>query len=85
MKPLPQSIILRVVCCIEVELHPRCSASAVQNSNMNCGPLSEVTSDGVPNQATQDMMNTLATSADVVEDRGIASGHLIVLHTTVRR
>ena len=65
---------------------PRTPATAVQSSDVNCGPRSEERSDGVPKQATQAITNARATSAAVVEDRGTQpSGHLVVLSTMVRR
>ena len=64
---------------------PRCSATAVQSSEVNWEPRSLVMSPGVPKRATQQPMNARATSAAVVEDKGIASGHLVALSTIVRR
>ncbi|CAL8317945.1 unnamed protein product [Merluccius merluccius] len=41
----------------------------------------KVRSAGMPNRATQHAMSARATSADVVDGRGTASGHLVVLST----
>ena len=49
MKPLTLSVSLQVVCRNAVELHPQVLRTAVQSSDVNCGPLSEVTSDDVTN------------------------------------
>lgn len=64
---------------------PNDHASADQSSNTNWGPLSEVISDGVLKQATQEERDTCATLNLVVGDIGTASGYLMVRSTIVIR
>ena len=65
--------------------HPRDSASALQIPAMNCGPLSDVMSDGTPNLATQFSANALPTVAASVCAIGMASGHLVNWSMTVSK
>ena len=66
-------------------LTPKLPATVFQSSEVNCGPLSEERSDGVPKRVTQVAMNARATSVDVTEDSGTASDHRVVWSTMVRR
>jgi hypothetical protein len=52
---------------------------------MNCTPLSEKTTAGMPYLATQPAMKASAQSAAAVALRGKASTHLVDLSITVRR
>ena len=80
-----QSVALWVVSRSAVELLPQVLSDCSPEPDVNCGPLLEVTSEDVLNRAIQDVMNALATSADVVEDREISDGHPMVRSTMVRR
>jgi hypothetical protein len=58
---------------------------ADQRDEVNCGPLSEVIQDGMPNRQTQLVNSALAQSAADVEARGIASGQREQRSTMVNR
>jgi hypothetical protein len=57
----------------------------VQIELVNCAPRSEVIKDGTPNVGIQDRSKTLAHSSAVVDWRGIASGHPLVLSMMVNK
>jgi hypothetical protein len=59
--------------------------SEAHKAEVNCAPLSEVMTEGTPNLAIQPVKRACAQSAAVMEARGIASGHLVVLSMTVNR
>ncbi len=52
---------------------------------MNWAPTPNVMIAGTPKQAIQSANRALVQSAVVMEERGIASGHLAVLSITVKR
>jgi len=52
---------------------------------VNCAPRLEVITDGTLNVGIQDRSKTLAHSSAVVDWRGIASSHLLVLSTMVNK
>jgi hypothetical protein len=58
---------------------------AAHQADMNWAPLSDVMIAGTPKQAIQSANRALVQSAAVMEERGIASGHLAVLSITVKR
>jgi hypothetical protein len=58
---------------------------ADQRVDVNCGPLSLVMVEGRPNPCIQPAKRSAAQSAADVEERGIASGHLVVLSIIVKR
>ena len=60
-------------------------ARAAQTAKVNCAPLSEVITAGTPNLATQWWSKARAQAMAVVEVKGMASGHLVDLSTTVNR
>jgi len=70
---------------VQQSFTPRLSATAAQSSDVNCAQRSEEMSDDLQKWATQVPMNALATSADVADGRGTASGQRVVLSTMVRR
>jgi len=50
---------------------------------VNCAP--EVITDGTPKVGIQDRSKTWAHSSSIVDQRGIASGHPLVLSTMVNK
>ncbi len=57
----------------------------LQTDEVNCTPLSEVTTAGTPNLLTQPLRKAFTQSAVVVPASGMASGHLVLLSTTVNK
>ena len=57
----------------------------VHNLDVNCEPLSEVMSKGMPKRAIQWKTNALAHVSVSIPFSGTASGHLVNLSTIVRR
>ena len=55
-----------------------------QTAEVNWAPLSEVRRAGTPNLEIQVEMKAHAQDSTVMEDRGLASGHLKVLSIMVR-
>ena len=53
--------------------------------DINCDPLSEVMTEGIPNRGIQYLNMAPAHSVAVIDLMGIASGHLEVLSTMVKR
>jgi hypothetical protein len=53
--------------------------------DVNCAPLSEVMTDGIPNLCIQPEKRAAAQSAAVTLLRGIASGQRVVRSTIVKR
>ncbi len=54
-----------------------------QSADVNCVPLSDVIVCGTPNLAIQVEQNASAQAEAVMEDRGMASAHRVVLSTMV--
>ena len=54
-------------------------------ADVNWAPLSDVMVAGTPNRDTQPAKRALAQSAAVMDERGMASGHLDVLSIIVNR
>jgi hypothetical protein len=54
-------------------------------ADVNLAPLSDVMVAGTPNRETQLAKMALAQSATVMDERGMASGHLDVLSIIVNR
>ena len=57
----------------------------VQRAETNCEPRSDVIVDGTLNREIHEEKRAEAQSTAEMEDSGIASGHLVVLLTIVRR
>jgi hypothetical protein len=53
--------------------------------DVNCVPRSVVKTSGTPNLATHVLTNASAHCSAVIPDKGIASGHLVVLSMMVSR
>ena len=53
--------------------------------DVNCDPLSEVMTEGIPKSGIQCLNMALAHSSAVIDLTGTASGHLEVLSTMVKR
>ena len=66
------------------EMHRR-EHSEDHRVDVNCAPLSDVMIAGTPKRCIQPSNNALAHSAAVVDDNGNASGHRVLLSTTVKR
>ena len=66
-------------------LMPSLVKVALQASEVNCAPLSDVTVNGTPYLATQVSRNVLTTISAVVSAIGTASGHRVVLSTIVNK
>jgi hypothetical protein len=54
-------------------------------ADVNLAPLSDVMLAGTPNRETQPAKRALAQSATVMDERGMASGHLDVLSIIANR
>jgi hypothetical protein len=54
-------------------------------ADVNLAPLSDVMVAGTPNRETQPAKRALAQSVMVMDERGMASGHLDVLSIIVNR
>jgi hypothetical protein len=54
-------------------------------ADVNLAPLSDVMVAGTPNRETQPAKRALAQSVTVMDERGMASGHLDVLSIIVNR
>jgi hypothetical protein len=54
-------------------------------ADVNLAPLSDVMVAGTPNRETQPAKRALAQSATVMDERGMASGHLDVLSIIANR
>src|SRR5450830_588451 len=59
--------------------------SEPHSEDVNWAPLSDVMTDGTPKRCIHPSNNALAQSADDTDDRGNASGHLVVLSIIVNR
>ncbi len=68
------------MCVIDSKEHRAC-----HREDVNCAPLSEVMYAGTPNLWIQPVNNAVAQSAAEIPEIGMASGHLVVLSTTVKR
>jgi hypothetical protein len=64
---------------------PSSFMAAAHSAEVNCTPLSDVIMVGRSKRATQLHTKASATSAVAVARRGMASSHLVVLSTIVRR
>ena len=62
-----------------------CSKLQRPAHRVNWAPLSDVMVAGTPNQETQPAKRALAQSEAVMDERGMASGHLDVLSIIVKR
>ena len=64
---------------------PRNLQKLVQIELVNCAPRSELITEGTPKVGIRDRSKTLAHSSAVVDWRGIASGHPLILSTMVNK
>ena len=64
---------------------PRELKTSIQTEEVDFVPQSEVSTDGMPNLATQEKRKALTKNSAVLELNGATSGQLVVLSIMVRR